>query len=99
MPSNQGHVFITDLLAMRGPPFEEPGPWGKIVVQIPPRPGIAIELIEAQAKLVAIIAGAQKWPGIVRLRDTGKLILEAFDGDISALGECSYEDSLVDHRS
>ena len=63
-------------------------------MQIPSRPGIAIGSIEAQAKLVAINAGAQKWPGIVRLRDAGKLILEACDCDISLLGECSYEDSL-----
>ena len=55
---------------------------------------IAIGSIEAQTKLVAINAGAQKWPDIVRLRDAGKLILEACDCDISSLGECSYEDSL-----
>jgi hypothetical protein len=92
--SNQDHVFITDVLAPDGAAFEEPRAWGKIVVQIPPHPGIAIGSIEAQAKLVAINAGAQKWPDIVRLRDAGKLILQAWDCDISALGESSYEDSL-----
>jgi hypothetical protein len=92
--NNQDHVFITDVLAPGGPAFEEPRPWGKIVVQIPPHPGIAIGSIEAQAKLVAINAGVQKWPDIVRLRDAGKLILQACDCDISALGESSYEDSL-----
>ena len=92
--SNQDHVFITDVLAPGGPPFEGPGPWGKVVVQIPPHPGIAIGSIEAQARLVAINVGFQKWPDIVRLRDAGKLILEACDCDISALGESSYEDSL-----
>jgi hypothetical protein len=92
--SNQDHVFITDVLAPGGPPFEGPRPWGKIVVQIPPRLGIAIGSIEAQAKLVAINAGVQKWPDIVRLRDAGKLILQACDCDTSALGEPSYEDSL-----
>jgi hypothetical protein len=92
--SNQDHVFIADVLAPGGPPFEEPRPWGKIVVQIPPRLGIAIGSIEAQAKLVAINAGVQKWPDIVRLRDAGKLILQACDCDTSALGESSYEDSL-----
>jgi hypothetical protein len=95
MPSsNQDHVFITDVLAPDGAAFEEPRAWGKVVVQIPPDPRIAIESIEAHAKLVAIKAGAQKWPDIVRLRDAGKLILEACDCDISALGESSYEDSL-----
>ena len=95
MPSsNQDHVFITDVLAPGAPPFEGPGPWGKVVVQIPCRPDIAIGSIEAQAKLVAIKAGVQKWPDIVRLRDAGKLILETCDCDISALGEFSYEDSL-----
>lgn len=89
--SNQDHVFITDVLAPGGP---GPRPWGKIVVQIPPDPRIAIESIEAQAKLVAINAGAKKWPDIVRLRDAGKLTLQAWDCDISALGESSYEDSL-----
>ena len=75
--SNQDYVFITDVLAPGGRPFEGPGPWGKIVVQIPSHPGIAIGSIEAQAKLVAINAGVQKWPDIVRLRDAGKLILQA----------------------
>jgi hypothetical protein len=92
--SNQDHVFITDVLAPGGPPFKGPGRWGKVVVQIPTHPGIAIGSIEAKAKLVAINAGVQKWPDIVRLRDAGKLILQACDCDISALGESSYEDSL-----
>jgi hypothetical protein len=92
--SNQDHVFITDVLAPGSPPFEGPGPWGRIVVQIPPRSGISIGSVEAQAKLVAIKAGVQKWPNIVRLRDAGMLILEACDCDISALGESCYEDSL-----
>ena len=77
--SNQDHVFITDVLAPGGP---GPRPWGKIVVQIPLRLGIAIGSIEAQAKLVAINAGVQKWPDIVRLRDAGKLNLQACDCDI-----------------
>ena len=89
--SNQDHVFITDVLAPGGP---GPRPWGKIVVQIPPRPGSAIGSIEAQARLIAINAGFQKWPDIVRLRDAGKLILEVCNYDISALGEPSYEDRL-----
>jgi hypothetical protein len=89
--SNQDHVFITDVLAPGG---SGPRPWGKIVVQIPLRLGIAIGSIEAHAKLVAINAGVQKWPDIVRLRDAGKLILQACDCDISTLGESSYEDSL-----
>jgi hypothetical protein len=38
--------------------------------------------------------GRSKVAGIVRLRDAGKLILQACDYDISALGESSYEDSL-----
>lgn len=87
-------MFITDVLAPGGPPFEGPGPWGKIVVQIPPRPGSAIGSIEAEARLIAINAGFQKWPDIVRLRDAGKLILEICNYDISALGEPSYENRL-----
>jgi hypothetical protein len=92
--SNQDHLFITDVLAPDGPPFKGRQRWGNIVVQIPPRPGIAIGSIEAQARLVAINAGFQKWPGIVRLRDAGKLILGPCDCDIFALGEASYEDPL-----
>ena len=95
MPTrNQDHLFITDVLLPGRPPFKGPSQWGKILVQIPPRPSIAIGSIEAEARLVAINAGFRKWPGIVRLRDAGKLILEICDCDISALGESTYEDPL-----
>jgi hypothetical protein len=41
------------------------GPSEPPVVQISPRPGIAIGSIEAQAKLVAINTGTKKWLGVV----------------------------------
>ena len=77
-----------------GSPLEAPGPWGKVVVQIPSRAGVEIESIWAEAKLVAINAAAKKWPGIVRLQDSGKLVLEDCNWDADALREPFYEDSL-----
>jgi hypothetical protein len=88
------YLFITDVLTLNGAPFGEPRPWGKVVIQIPSRSGVGVELISAQAKLVAIHAAARKWPGIIRLRDSDKLTLENCDWDVGALGEPSYEDSL-----
>jgi hypothetical protein len=89
------HLFITDVLAQIGSRFGEPGPWGKVVVQIPSRDGAAErELIAAEAKLVAIHAATRKWPGIIRLQDAGKLVLEDCDWDVNALGRPFYADSL-----
>ena len=88
------YLFITDVLTPIGSPLEAPGPWGKVVVQIPSRAGVEIESIWAEAKLVAINAAAKKWPGIVRLQDSGKLVLEDCNWDADALREPFYEDSL-----
>ena len=87
-------LFITDVLAQIGSPFGEPGPWGRVVVQITLRADASTELIEAEAKLVAIHAAAKKWPGVIRLQDAGKLALEGCDWDVNALGVPSYKDSL-----
>jgi hypothetical protein len=92
--SQVDYLFITDVLTLNGAPFGQPRPWGKVVIQIPSRSGVGVELISAQAKLVAIHAAARKWPGIIRLRDSDKLTLENCDWDVGSLGEPSYEDSL-----
>jgi hypothetical protein len=49
---------------------------GKSVVQIRYRQGVDITSVAAIANLIAINAAAKRWPGIVRLRDSKKFLLE-----------------------
>jgi hypothetical protein len=88
------HLFITDALTHSETPAGGAQRWGKIVVQIHSHPGVNITSRASVAKLIAINAAAKRWPGIIRLRDSEKLILECCDWDVNVLREPFYEDPL-----
>ena len=88
------HLFITDVLTPNETPSGEAKQWGKVVVQIHSRRVADITSVAAIAKLIAINAAARRWPGIIRLRESEKLVLEGCDWDVNALREPFYEDPL-----
>lgn len=88
------HLYITDVLTPSETPSGRAKQWGKVVVQIDPHRGADITSVVAIAKLIAINAAARRWPGIIRLRDSEKLVLEGCDWDVNALREPFYEDPL-----
>ena len=88
------HLFITDALTHSETPAGGAQRWGQIVVQIHSAHGLDITSRASIAKLIAIKAAAKRWPGIIRLRDSEKLILECCDWDVNALREPFYEDPL-----
>jgi hypothetical protein len=94
MPKSNDYLFITDVLTAGEPPAGGARQWGKVVVQVCSRDELDIASVSAIAKLIAINAAAKRWPGIVRLRDSQKLVLEARDCDVNALREPFFEDPL-----
>jgi len=86
------YLFITDVLTPSETPSGGAKKWGKVVVQICSRHSVDIASVAAIAKLIAINAAAKRWPGIVRLRDSEKLVLD--DCDVNALRAPFYEDPL-----
>jgi hypothetical protein len=88
------HLFVTDVFTHTETPAGGAKEWGKVVVQIHSRHGVDITSVMAIAKLIAINAAAKRWPGIVRLRDSEKLVLEGCDCDVNALLAPFYEDPL-----
>jgi hypothetical protein len=88
------YLFITDVLTPSETPSGGAKKWGKVVVQICSRHSVDITSVAAIAKLIAINAAAKRWPGIVRLRDSEKLVLEGCDCDVNALRAPFYEDPL-----
>ena len=92
--SRMDHLFVTDVFTHTQAPLGGATKWGKVVVQIRSGHGVDITSIAPIAKLIAINAAAKRWPGIVRLRDAEKLVLEGCDCDVDALRGPFYEDPL-----
>lgn len=91
MEQKQSHLFVADVLTPFGPPGEHPGPWGRIIVDVPVRGGQEADSVEAEARLVVFNAGSAKWPKVIDPTRLNEIVLIPISLDVTALGKPDYE--------